>query len=54
MDWRRQKVEVYRREQASLKLVTTLFNGDELSSPILPDFTCAMSTTGYVYASLFT
>ncbi|MEH1969309.1 MAG: hypothetical protein V7K91_22840 [Nostoc sp.] len=37
-------MEVYRREQASLKLVATLFNGDELSPPILPDFTCAMST----------
>ena len=54
VDWRKQQVEVYRREQASLKLVATLFNGDELNSPILPDFTCAMSTTGYAYASLFT
>lgn len=43
IDWRKQQVEVYRREQASLKLVATLFNGDELSSPILPDFTCAIA-----------
>ena len=47
VDWRNQQVEVYRREQASLKLVATLFNGDELNSPILPNFTCAI-------ASLFT
>ncbi|MHC5936374.1 Uma2 family endonuclease [Nostoc sp.] len=43
VDWRKQQVEVYRREQASLKLVATLFNGDELSSPILPDFNCAIA-----------
>ncbi|MDZ8140950.1 MAG: Uma2 family endonuclease [Nostoc sp. DedQUE04] len=43
VDWRKQQVEVYRCEQASLKLVATLFNGDELSSPILPDFTCAIA-----------
>ena len=43
VDWRKQQVEVYRREQASLKLVATLFNGDELSSPILPDFICAIA-----------
>ncbi|MEH2125317.1 Uma2 family endonuclease [Nostoc sp.] len=42
-DWRKQQVEVYRREQANLKLVATLFNGDELSSPILPNFTCAIA-----------
>ncbi|MEH1866786.1 MAG: Uma2 family endonuclease [Nostoc sp.] len=47
VDWRNQQVEVYRREQAGLKLVATLFNGDELNSPILPDFSCAI-------ASLFT
>ncbi|MEH1821649.1 MAG: Uma2 family endonuclease [Nostoc sp.] len=43
VDWRKQQVEVYRREQASLKLVATLFSGDELSSPILPNFTCAIA-----------
>lgn len=47
VDWRNQQVEVYRREKASLKLVATLFNSDELNSPILPDFNCAI-------ASLFT
>ncbi|MBW4557777.1 MAG: Uma2 family endonuclease [Trichormus sp. ATA11-4-KO1] len=43
VDWRKQQVEVYRREQASLKLVATLFKGDELNSPILPNFTCAIA-----------
>jgi Uma2 family endonuclease len=47
VDWRNQQVEVYRREQASLKLVATLFSDDELNSPILPDFNFAI-------ASLFT
>jgi hypothetical protein len=40
-------VEVYRREQGILKLAATLFKDDELTSPILPGFTCAI-------ASLFT
>ncbi|OYD98731.1 hypothetical protein CDG77_04545 [Nostoc sp. 'Peltigera membranacea cyanobiont' 213] len=43
VDWRNQQVEVYRREKATLKLVATLFNSDELNSPILPDFTCAIA-----------
>ncbi|AFZ22589.1 hypothetical protein Cylst_0214 [Cylindrospermum stagnale PCC 7417] len=47
IDWRRQQVEVYRREQGILKLAATLFKDDELTSPILPGFTCAI-------ASLFT
>ncbi len=44
IDWRNQQVEVYRREQGILKLVVTLFNGDELNSPLLPNFTCAIAT----------
>ncbi|MDF5710944.1 MAG: Uma2 family endonuclease [Nostoc sp. S4] len=43
VDWYKQEVEVYRREQGSLKLVATLFNSDELSSPILSNFTCAIA-----------
>jgi Uma2 family endonuclease len=42
-DWRLQQVEVYRRENATLKLMATLLNNDELSSPLLPDFSCAVS-----------
>ncbi|NJM28470.1 MAG: Uma2 family endonuclease [Pseudanabaena sp. RU_4_16] len=38
VDWRLQQVEVYRREQASLSLVATLFASDELISDLLPGF----------------
>ncbi|HEX8090082.1 MAG TPA: Uma2 family endonuclease [Blastocatellia bacterium] len=34
--WRARQVEVYRREQAQLRLVATLFNPDTLNSPLLP------------------
>jgi Uma2 family endonuclease len=37
------KVEVYRREQATLKLAYTLFSEDELTSPLLPGFHCLVS-----------
>lgn len=43
LDWRVQQVEVYRRERATLKLVTTLFAADELTSPLLPGFACPVS-----------
>jgi Uma2 family endonuclease len=42
-DWRLQQVEVYRRENATLRLMATLLNNDELSSPLLPGFSCAVS-----------
>ena len=38
IDWEAQQVEVYRREGAALRLVATLFSQDELTSPMLPDF----------------
>lgn len=38
-----QSVEVYRRENAALKLVATLFSQDALTSPILPNFSCLVS-----------
>jgi len=37
------KVEIYRRQQATLKLAATLFSEDELTSPLLPGFTCLVS-----------
>ena len=40
LNWRSQQVEVYRRENARLKLVCTLFANDTLTSPQLPDFSC--------------
>ncbi|WP_315791784.1 Uma2 family endonuclease [Fischerella sp. JS2] len=42
-DWRLQQVEVYRRENARLTLIATLLDNDELSSPLLPGFSCAVS-----------
>ncbi|MBF2027913.1 MAG: Uma2 family endonuclease [Oscillatoriales cyanobacterium C42_A2020_001] len=39
-----QQVQVYRREGALLKLVATLMAVDEISSPLLPDFACAVAT----------
>lgn len=35
-----QQVQVYRREGALLKLVATLMATDEITSPLLPGFTC--------------
>jgi Uma2 family endonuclease len=43
LDWRLSQVEVYRRQNAVLKLVATLFVGDELTSPLLPEFGCAVA-----------
>ncbi|MGC8714309.1 MAG: Uma2 family endonuclease [Leptodesmis sp.] len=43
LDWRVQQVEVYRRERATLKLITTLFPSDDLASPLLPGFTCPVA-----------
>jgi Uma2 family endonuclease len=40
LDWRTQQVEVYRRDNARLKLVCTLFINDTLTSPLLPNFNC--------------
>ncbi len=42
-DWWNKKLEVFRRENAELKLVATLFPDDFLESPILPDFRCQVS-----------
>lgn len=43
VDWRLQQIEVYRREQAELRPVVTLFTGDVLTSPLLPEFTCQIA-----------
>ncbi len=40
VDWRRPQVEVYRREDAGLTLLKTLFRDDALESPLLPGFSC--------------
>jgi Uma2 family endonuclease len=43
IDWRTRQLEVYRRDQAQLKLVATLFEADTLDSPLLPGFACAVA-----------
>lgn len=42
-DWRLQKLEIYRRNQGKLELVMTLLNDDQITSPLLPNFTCQIS-----------
>lgn len=44
VDWRKQQIEVFRREQATLKQVATLFAQDDLTSPLLPGFVCRVGT----------
>lgn len=43
VDWQLPQIEVYRREQASLRLIATLFSDDVLNSPLLPGFSCAIA-----------
>lgn len=43
VDWQTQTVEVYRRENAILKLAATLYSQDELTSPSLPGFCCIIN-----------
>jgi len=40
LDWRTTQVEVFRREDAQLKLVATLYETDTLQTPLLPGFHC--------------
>jgi len=42
-NWRLKTLEVYRRQNAQLKLVATLITGDLLTSPMLPEFECAIA-----------
>jgi len=42
-DWQRQQVEVYCRDNARLALAATLMRDDELTSPLLPGFSCKVS-----------
>jgi Uma2 family endonuclease len=43
VNWQRQQIEIYRREQAALTLVATLYAQDTLTSPLLPGFVCTVS-----------
>lgn len=42
MDWERRQVEVYRRADAALHLAGTLQEGDNLTSLLLPGFSCSI------------
>ena len=44
LDYQQQKAEIYRRENGLLKLAMTLFDEDILTSPLLPNFSVAMTT----------
>lgn len=44
IDWHKQQVEVYRREQGLLRLTNTLFPQDQVTSPLLPGFADSLST----------
>jgi Uma2 family endonuclease len=43
IDWQKQQVEVYCQAQVLLRLVTTLFPPDQLTSTLLPDFSYPVS-----------
>jgi Uma2 family endonuclease len=43
-DWRLRTVRVYRRQDAALQLVATLADDDVLTSPLLPGFSCPISS----------
>ncbi len=42
-NWQLKTLEIYRRDQAQLKLVGTLLESDSLSSPLLPGFSVAIA-----------
>jgi Uma2 family endonuclease len=44
VDWRTQRIEVYRREELALRLAATLYATDTLASPLLPGFACQVAT----------
>ncbi|HYX29597.1 MAG TPA: Uma2 family endonuclease [Pyrinomonadaceae bacterium] len=44
VDWLMRAVEIYRRQNAALHLVDTLRSEDVLQTPLLPDFSCVVST----------
>ena len=44
IDRQQRLTEVYRRDQGTLKKVLTVFEADDLSSPLLPGFRCQLAT----------
>ena len=47
LDWRRRRVQVFRRRNAALELAATLEDDDTLTSPLLPGFACSLSRLWY-------
>lgn len=43
VDWRLRSIDLYRRDQAQLHYVATLFEADKLESPLLPGFSCQVA-----------
>lgn len=43
LDWRLKQVEVYQRQGGTLKVTITLLVGDDLTSPLLPEFVCPVA-----------
>ncbi len=43
VDWQRRNIQVYRREQAALRLVATLASEDVLTTPLLPGLECPVA-----------
>ncbi len=43
VNWQEQQLEIYRRNEAVLKLDRTLYENDVLQSPLLPGFSCKVS-----------
>ena len=50
VNWQERYLEVYRRENAALKLQSTLYEDDILQSPHLPGFRCQVSQ---IFADIF-
>jgi Uma2 family endonuclease len=42
LDWRAETVEIYRQQEEQLLMAQTLMSGDEITSPLLPGFACAV------------
>ncbi len=43
VSWRERRIEIYRRVETVLTLVSTLYETDTLQSPLLPGFICPVS-----------
>jgi len=50
VNWQERHLEIYRREEAVLKLHSTLYEADVLRSPHLPGFSCQVSE---IFADIF-